>query len=255
MRSALSNYRLKWDVKIPLDKLWVQYKRIIKDSGAVLLFCSQPFTTEVILSNKKDYRYNWYWIKNNASGFAFAKYQPMRCLEDICVFYKNMPTYHPIGLREVNLIKKNTDTGRDWIYKKEHFMKVFIQKMTGYPRNVLFFDNDVVSNINQFHNTQKPVKLLEYFIKTYTDFGQTILDNCMGSGSTGVACVNTGRNFIGIELEETMFYTAAARIKEAEQLNKSNLFDIQTMNGDKPELNGGGQPPGASFNEGGMNGF
>jgi site-specific DNA-methyltransferase (adenine-specific) len=235
---------LKWDTIIPFDKLWAQYKRIIKPDGAVLLFCNQPFTTEVVLSNKKDYRYNWYWIKNNATGFAFAKYQPMRCLEDICVFYEKMPSYHPIGLQDVSLARKKNDTGKDWVYKKEHFMKAFVQKVTGYPRNVLFFDNEVVSNIDRLHSTQKPVKLLEYFIKTYTDYGQTVLDNCMGSGSTGVACVNTGRGFIGMEIEVEMYEVACARIKEAENLNSSNLFDIQTMNegGNKnaPPTGGGG---------------
>jgi site-specific DNA-methyltransferase (adenine-specific) len=234
---------LKWDTKLPFDKLWTQYKRIIKPNGAVLLFCNQPFTTDVICSNKKDYRYNWYWIKNNATGFAYAKYQPMRCLEDICVFYEKMPVYHPVGLQAVHVSRKKNDTGKDWVYKKEHFIKAFIQKFTGYPRNVLFFDNEgeVTSNADRLHSTQKPVKLLEYFIKTYTDYGQLVMDNCMGSGSTGAACVNTGRNFIGIEIEKEMFEVAKTRIKNAERMAAQNLFDIETMNEGVPEPHGGGR--------------
>jgi site-specific DNA-methyltransferase (adenine-specific) len=157
-------------------------------------------------------------------------------------------------LQEVNLSKKKNDTGKDWVYKKEHFLKAFVQKVTGYPRNVLFFENEAASNMDRLHSTQKPVKLLEYFIKTYTDYGQTVLDNCMGSGSTGVACVNTGRNFIGIELDEAMYKVAADRIKNAERLNNSNLFDIQTMNGESPPPNGGGANlPGSFSSEGGIN--
>jgi site-specific DNA-methyltransferase (adenine-specific) len=112
----------------------------------------------------------------------------------------------------------------------------YIHKVTGYPRNVMFFDNEVASNSDRFHNTQKPVKLLEYFIKTYTDYGQTILDNCMGSGSTGVACVNTGRDFIGMEIEDEIFNAASARIKEAESQAAASLFDLRELN----DGNGGG---------------
>jgi site-specific DNA-methyltransferase (adenine-specific) len=231
---------LKWDTIIPFDKLWTQYKRVVKPNGPILLFCNQPFTTEVINSNKKDYRYNWYWIKNNVTGFAFARYQPMRCLEDICVFYEKMPTYHPPGLQDPNSKSyKRGETGKDWVYKKDNFM-TYVHKVTGYPRNVMFFDNEVASNVDRLHNTQKPVKLLEYFIKTYTDFGQTVLDNCMGSGSTGVACVNTGRNFIGMEIENEMFNASSARIKEAETQAASSLFDLR-------ELNSGGGTSGDLF--------
>jgi len=244
----------KWDIVIPFEKLWAQYNRIIKQNSPVLLFCNQPFTTDVITSNKKDYKYNWYWIKNNATGFAFAKYQPMRCLEDICVFYKKMPTYHPPGLQAIHAPNKKNDTGKEWVYKKEHFLKAFVQKTTGYPRNVLFFDQDseVISNADRLHSTQKPVHLLEFLIKTYTDYGQVVLDNCMGSGSTGVACINTGRDFIGMEIEDDAFNIASDRIKETELLASQNLFNIREINGDGNM--GGGTSRGPFLDEGGING-
>ena len=205
----------KWDTVISFEKLWEQYNRITKDRSAVVLFGSQPFTTRLIGSNMKHYRYNWYWKKNNVTGFSYARYQPMRCIEEICVFYKQHPKYHPQGVTErENPIKKSGNAGNVYgergTLNHEHY-----SKFTGYPKHILEFNNEAASNRNRFHPTQKPVALLEYLIKTYTDKGDTVLDNCMGSGSTGVACVRTGRGFIGMELDENYYSIARERIAEA----------------------------------------
>ena len=191
--------------------MWEQYNRVIKDNGAIVLFSAQPFTTKLIHSNIKNFRYCWYWKKNNVTGGIFCKCQPLRCIEDICVFYKKMPTYNPQGLvplkKEKIHIPKNSQVYRE---KKN----ASVQKYSGYPKHILEFDNIAIGG-KRFHPTQKPVSLLEYLIKTYTNNGETVLDNCMGSGSTGVACVNTGREFIGIELNKGYFDIAERRINEA----------------------------------------
>lgn len=206
----------KWDTVIPFEPLWEQYNRIIKDNGAVVLFSTQPFTTALINSNLKQYRYNWYWKKNNKTGFSYARYQPMRCIEDICVFYKKPPVYNPQGLivLENPKIKRKAPTKKDTAYHLNKKQQIFTSKYTNYPVHILEFANEAVSNRNRYHPTQKPVKLLEYLIKTYTNPGDVVLDNCMGSGSTGVACVNTGRQFIGIELDNTYFEIAKKRINK-----------------------------------------
>lgn len=200
----------KWDSIIPFEPLWDQYKRIIKDNGVISLFSIQPFTTKLIHSNLKMYRYNWYWKKSNVTGGQFAKIQPMRCIEDICVFYKHKPTYNPQGLiklkePKIQLAKKSN------IY--EFRSEYSIQEYTNYPKHLLEFKNEVSSNKNRLHPTQKPVALLEYLIKTYTNEGETVLDNCMGSGSTGIACINTKRKFIGIEMDRYYFNIAQNRIE------------------------------------------
>lgn len=208
-----------WDVVIPFDELWKQYERIIKDNGAIVLFSAQPFTAKLIMSNKKRFRYCWYWKKNNKTGFAFAKVQPMRCIEEICIFYKKAPTYNPQGLIELKkpITRKLPDTDKDYIYRRSTLSKEVAQKYTNYPTHLLEFKNEAASNKNRLHPTQKPVALLEYLINTYTNEGDRVLDNCMGSGSTGVACINTKRRFYGIEKNETFFNTAKKRITEREQ--------------------------------------
>jgi site-specific DNA-methyltransferase (adenine-specific) len=150
-------------------------------------------------------------------------------VEDIAVFYERAPTYNPIGLRATK-IKKQRKVIDDSVYKSKTLAKKYIQKFTGYPNNLLYF-NAESNGPGRFHATQKPVKILEYLIRTYTNYGDTILDNTMGSGSTGVAAINTGRRFIGIEINRDFFETAVKRIKEAERLNKFNLFDIETIEG------------------------
>ncbi|MEO3216609.1 DNA-methyltransferase [Romboutsia sp. 1001216sp1] len=205
----------KWDNIIPFDLMWEQYHRIIKDNGAIVLFSAQPFTTKLINSNLKNYRYSWYWMKNTCTGFAFAKHQPMRKIEDINVFYKRKPLYIPQGLKKLDKPKvkkrKSKISNKDTIYNEDTLMKEHIVEYTNYPNNVLEFKKESKT----VHPTQKPVDLLEYLIKTYTMEGDIVLDNCMGSGSVGVATGNTNRKFIGIELDNTYFEIAKNRIEKA----------------------------------------
>jgi site-specific DNA-methyltransferase (adenine-specific) len=217
----------KWDSKINFTILWQQYNRIRKKNTAIVLFGNQPFTTDLIASNKKLFRYCWYWIKNSDTGFAFAKGQPMRCVEDVAVFYERAPTYNPIGLCAAE-IKKHRKAIDNSVYKSKTLAKKYIQRLTGYPNNLLYF-NAEPNGPSRFHETQKPINLLEYLIRTYSNYGDTVLDNTMGSGSTGVAAINTGRHFIGIEIKRIFFEIAVKRIREAERLSKFNLFDIETI--------------------------
>ena len=197
----------KWDSLINFNDLWEQYHRIIKENGAIVLFAIQPFTTKLIHSNIKHFRYCWYWKKNNPTGGAFSKLQPMRCIEDICVFYKHKPQYNPQGLVKLDKPKINRPNKQTDIYVWRG--KESIQKYTNYPKNLLEFKG---VSLGRLHPTQKPVELLEYLVKTYTNEGDTVLDNCMGSGSTGEACINTNRKFIGIELDENYFNLAKKRL-------------------------------------------
>lgn len=203
-----------WDSVIPFPSLWECYNRIIKDNGAIVLFSVQPFTTKLINSNSKNFRYCWYWKKNNKTGFAFAKYQPMRCIEDICVFYKKAPTYNPQGLKRLTnaKVRQKRETGKDSVYKRETLTKAFTQQFTNYPVHLLQFDNEAVNNKNRLHPTQKPLALCEYLIKTYTNAGETVLDSCAGSGTTLLAAKNTGRNYIGFELDAGYYKTALQRL-------------------------------------------
>lgn len=203
----------RWDSIIPFPPLWEQYKRIIKPNGAIVLFSIQPFTTRLIQSNLKDFRYCWYWKKNNTTGGIFCKYQPLRCIEDICVFYKKMPTYNPQGLKklEKEIVHQPAPAS---VYRGKKNSST--QTHTGYPKHILEFKNDGTVG-KRYHPTQKPVPLLEYLIKTYTNEGETVLDNCMGSGSCGVAAVNTGRRFIGIEKDVEYFEIAEKRINEVKE--------------------------------------
>jgi len=207
----------KWDTIIPFEPLWEQYERIIKDNGAIVLFGSQPFTSELIHSNLDLFRYCWVWKSNRAANFAQAPYMPLKNVEDIVVFSnariaqnsKNRMKYYPQGLTDIDKVcagKKANDHRPNRADQKP-----YKQTKTGYPTMLLEFDKDS----NPVHPTQKPVALLEYLIKTYTNEGDTVLDNCMGSGSTGVACVNTNRNFIGIELDDKYFEIAKRRITDS----------------------------------------
>lgn len=202
-----------WDSIIPFDKLWEQYNRIIKKNGAIVLFSAQPFTTKLIFSNIKNYRYSWYWIKNRVTGFTFAKYQPMRKVEDINVFYKKKPIYIPQGLKKLEKpkVKKRKASKSEQIYKETTLLKEHKIEYTNYPNNVLYFDKESKT----VHPTQKPHDLLAYLIKTYTKEGDLVLDNCMGGGNTGIACATTNRRFIGIELDNKYFEIAKERIEIA----------------------------------------
>ena len=198
----------KWDTVIPFDKLWAQYKRIIKDNGAILLFSQMPFGASLIMSNPKMFRYEWIWEKNCPVGFLNAKKMPLRKHENILVFYKHLPTYNPQGL--IKLDEPIQEEGSANRNGKNYGVadKSFIRTHKNYPTDIITFSKD-----SGYHPTQKPVDLLEYLIKTYTNEGDLVLDNCMGSGSTGVACVNTNRDFIGMELDEEYFKIACERIE------------------------------------------
>ena len=198
----------KWDSIIPFEPLWNQYNRIIKDNGAIVLFGTEPFSSKLRLSNIKNYKYDWTWDKVKPNGHLVAKYRPMQRTENIMVFSKNKHNYFPI-MTQRDKPKKSKEYKRTEIMGgvKSGSDKIIKHK---YPQSVLVFSN--ASQKNKFHPTQKPVDLLEYLIKTYSEENNVILDNCMGSGSTGVACINTNRKFIGIELDENYFKIASDRI-------------------------------------------
>lgn len=210
----------KWDTIIPLDMLWEQYKRIIKDNGAIILTGVQPFTSALVMSNPKMFRYEWVWEKDRHANFLFAKKMPLKVHENICVFYKKAPTYNPI------MTKGKPNHGDNYYLKNEKRFReglgseVLATKANKdgekFPRTVQFFK--CIGQGKNVHPTQKPVELFEYLIKTYTNEGETVLDNCLGSGTTALASINTNRNFIGIEKEQTYCEVANKRIEEAKKL-------------------------------------
>ena len=200
----------KWDTIIPFEPLWEQYKRIIKDNGAIVLTASQPFTSALVTSNIKMFKYEWIWGKSKCGSPLSAKYRPMAKHENILVFGKGKVKYNPEML-------DGEPYKRDFTPAKLNNHKFGIKgaktdnKGTRYPDTVLFFQQKWRRQ-DQLHPTQKPVALFEYLIKTYTNEGDLVLDNCMGSGTTGVSCKNLNRNFIGIEKDETYFKIAQDRI-------------------------------------------
>lgn len=199
----------KWDVIIPFEPLWKQYERIIKDNGAIVLTASQPFTSALVMSNVKLYKYDWVWNKKKATGHLLAKKQPLRLKEDILIFYKQQPTYNPqltIGEPYKSNPRRNNKEGVYTVVGESRNDNDGFR----FPKNIIEFSFE----FSPLHPTQKPVALFEYLIKTYTNEGDTVLDNCMGSGTTGVACKNINRNFIGIEKEEKYFKIAEKRINE-----------------------------------------
>lgn len=204
--------RNRWDNIIPFEPLWSHYNRIIKDNGAIILFANGMFTAELMLSNKKMWRYNLIWEKTQPTGFLNAKKMPLRNHEDICIFYKKLPIYNPqmskgherkISKAEHKVnCKETTDYGK-------HGLSTY-DSTERYPKSVWKFSKDIQKSA--LHPTQKPVALLEELVKTYTNSGDLVLDSCMGSGTTGVACKNLGRKFIGMELDEKYFTIAKQRI-------------------------------------------
>ena len=220
--------KCKWDTIIDMNKLWVHYKRIIKKpSGVILLFGQQPFTSILVSSNYEWFKYNIIWKKNKTTQFLLANYRPMKCTEDICVFSKggaaaaskktgNM-TYNPQNLIPVDIKKRNSKERIGKMLNQPHHLgpnnkltsnSEYSQKFTNYPTELIEFDIEY----DTIHETQKPVKLIEYLIKTYSNEGETVLDNTMGSGTTGIGCKNTNRKFIGIELKEIYFKLSKQRI-------------------------------------------
>lgn len=208
------NKHAQWDKMIPLDKLWEQYCRVIKDNGAIILFGQGMFTAHLMMSNAKMWRYNLVWKKGNRStGFLNANRMPLRNHEDICVFYKSLPTFNPQMFKGRPTQQRNVHRSikNNRCYGKMNQLPTKITEWK-YPISIINIEKEHKS---QFHPTQKPVALLEYLIKTYSNEGDLILDNTMGSGTCGVACVNTGRRFIGIELDGGYFNIARDRIDKA----------------------------------------
>jgi site-specific DNA-methyltransferase (adenine-specific) len=201
----------KWDTIIPFEPLWEQYKRIIKDNGAIVLTASQPFTSALVMSNVKMFKYEWIWYKNVNSNFMLAKKQPLRHHESICIFYKNLPTYNPQMVAGKPYSRKRS---ADEILDTDHFDTKFLRKDSisskRYPKSVL----EIARDERQLHPTQKPVALFEYFIKTYTNEGDLVLDNCAGSFTTAIASENLKRNWICIEQDETYCEIGRKRVEE-----------------------------------------
>lgn len=205
----------KWDTVIPFDLLWEQYERVIKDNGAIVLFAQGLFTSNLMQSNSKLWRYNLIWNKGLTSGFLNANRMPMRSHEDICVFYKNLPTYNPIMTKGKPSHSKGKMLGtNNRLYGKHKQVEQRENSEMKHPKSII--NIQTLHPSRKIHPSQKPVALLEYLIKTYTNENDTVLDNTMGSGSTGVACVNLNRKFIGIELDENYFNIAKGRMEESQ---------------------------------------
>ena len=206
----------KWDTLIPFNELWREYKRLIKENGAIVLFSQQPFTSQLVMSNRKMFRYEIIWNKVRTTGFLNANRMPLKQHENILVFYKKLPTYNPQMVRgsEPSHSRGNAGTAKNRVYGDFNMASESPSTKTNlkFPTDIYTFNNRVEKG--QLHPTQKPVELLEWLIKTYSNEGETVLDNTMGSGSTGVAAINTNRDFIGIELDKTYFKIAENRINE-----------------------------------------
>ena len=213
---------LHWDSILDFNKIWQQYHRIAKPNAAIVVFAQEPFASFVRMSNMKEYRYDWYWEKERLTNVFQVKRRPGKTVESICVFYKEQCIYNPqkhehIGKLVSNKVGENarwsvTQSG----YESKTKPFEYHDDGTRHPTQVLRINRD--NPRQRLHPTQKPVDLLEYLIKTYTNEGMTVLDNCMGSGSTGVACLNTNRNFIGIELDDSYFKIAGDRLKEVAKI-------------------------------------
>lgn len=217
-----SNILAQWDKQLPLQRLWEHYKRIVKPNGAIVLFGQGMFTAKLMMSNPKMWRYNLVWDKVLPTGFLNANKMPLRSHEDILVFYEKLPTYNPQMAEGEPLHGK----GQQYKTKKPKNRNYGVFEITDdsrkgsvekFPKSIVRFAKPHPSIA--VHSTEKPVSLCEWLIKTYTNEKETVLDNCMGSGSVGVAAVNAGRNFIGIELNKEYFQIAQERIKKAEERN------------------------------------
>ena len=214
----------KWDTVIPFDEMWSRLNKLIKPNGAIVLNSTQPFTTKLISSNIENFKYCWYWKKKNAPNYPHAKNMPLKIIEEICVFsmakighktqLKNKRMeYNPQGLEKCEYYRScNRGKSNEDLYIRPSHKGIQKVEFKNYPNSILEFDYDYKK---QVHPTQKPVDLLEYLIKTYTNENEIVLDFAMGSGSTGVACMNTNRKFIGIELDKNYFNIAKQRIGEA----------------------------------------
>jgi site-specific DNA-methyltransferase (adenine-specific) len=212
-----------WDVIIPFDQLWAQYNRVCKENAAFVFTAQQPFTTAVVMSNIENFRYQYAWIKNQATGFMNANKMPLKNIEDVLVFYRKLPTYNPQmrAGRPYHMVHKDPHKWDDTSVYGRTGLKaeptVHHNEGTRHPAQDLNFDVEV-----GFHPTQKPVALMEWLIKTYTNPGELVLDNTMGSGTTGVAAMRAGRRFIGMEADAVHFATAQMRIDR--ESNQERMF-------------------------------
>ena len=212
----------KWDAVIPFAPLWGQYNRILKENGTVALFCAQPFTSELVHSNIKGFKYPLYWVKPQGTDPLMSRFRPMNNVDEVAIFYNGKNTYNPqMGRgKPYKVVRDKKDRINETTFMKKFTETTTVNKGDRLPLRTMYFNQE-----RGFHPTQKPVALLEYLIRTYTNDGETILDNCMGSGSTGVACVNTGRKFIGIELDREYYKIAEKRIGAASGTKQIGMLD------------------------------
>jgi site-specific DNA-methyltransferase (adenine-specific) len=209
--------KCSWDIIIPFDKLWEQYNRVIKDNGAVLLFGQEPFSSLLRISNLENYKYDWYWQKERLTNVFQVKRRAGKVIENISIFYKSQCTYNPqktvhTGDKRSNKIGEDARWSITMAGENPKTKPLeYIDDMTRHPLQIIQMRRD--NNRKALHPTQKPVALLEYFIKTFTNEGETVLDNVMGSGSCGIACLNTNRQFVGIEMDENYYNIAKDRIE------------------------------------------
>jgi site-specific DNA-methyltransferase (adenine-specific) len=227
----------KWDVIIPFEPLWVQYKRIIKDNGAIVLTASQPFTTFLIQSNFNMFKYCWYWKKSKPNGWQHSKNRPMTAIEECCIFSKapmghisqlgnKRMIYNPQGIFSIGNKKVTGVSHGKSMGTRPNQIGIEYEAYSGFPSNVLEYPNIVGSKA--IHPTQKPVALFEYLIKTYTNENDLVLDNCMGSGTTAIACIKTKRNYIGFELDKGYFDITEKRISDRLKEEENNLFKVES---------------------------
>jgi site-specific DNA-methyltransferase (adenine-specific) len=215
--------RSKWDAIIPFDKMWEQYERIIKDDGAIILTASQPFTSALLMSRPELFKYEWIWEKSRGSNFVHSKYQPLKCHESALVFSKSPAAYNKKNnyMKYFPQMKKGQPYDKGIVQNDSKILQGTYKFYSGdntsgdrFPRSVQYFSSDSDKIDRGLHPTQKPVELFEFFIKTYTSKGDIVLDNCSGSGTTGIASINTGRKFILIEKETTYFDISSERIEK-----------------------------------------
>lgn len=203
----------KWDKKIPLDKLWLEYKRIIKKNGAIILFAKDTFSAEILMSNKKGFKHKWFWNKKQSGSFFLAKYMPLQLVEEILVFTASGEKVNYFPQMKVGKMRKRGGAKKIHSSMNKGFRLEFSSiSNLYYPTNIIEF---ATRKKNRLHPTEKPIELLEYIIKTYSKENDIVLDNCIGSGSTAVACVRTGRKYIGYEIEKEYFDIATKRIEQA----------------------------------------
>lgn len=201
-----------WDTIIPFAPMWEQYRRLAKERAAIVLTASQPFTAKLVSSNMKQFRYCWVWEKTKPTGFQHAKNHPLKSHEDIAVFGIKSVLYYPQGLRRIDRSVKASNSKNPDILERGNLRTTdYVQEFTNYPKSILRYATDA----DRIHPTQKPVALMNYLVRTYTKEGQRVLDNCMGSGTTGVACVETNRSFVGIEQNKEYFDICCDRINDA----------------------------------------